>query len=318
MSPILRPYRDTDCGALLALWEKALPLDGISRAEFERRVLLDANREKESLMLAFGSEGGPPLGFILALVLRLPIEKTGLLEKRGFITAFAVHPDHRGAGIGRALLAHAEAFLRARGRTEIALAPYTPNYFVPGVDKERYADGVAFLQKNGFVEFSEAIAMDAMIGRFELSPEVSKRERELAAEGVLIESFRRERLTEYLEFMDTHMPGPWLEDARRNLKEMTAGHFPEEAILLATDGGKIIGYCQFEGQHFGPFGVIDGYQGRGIGGVLLARTLYQMRLLGNHAAFVLWTGERAAKGVYGRLGFTVSRRFALLRKKLEG
>ncbi|MBX3729885.1 MAG: GNAT family N-acetyltransferase [Candidatus Sumerlaeia bacterium] len=310
----LRPYTDADCPHLLALWEQALPGEAILREEFERRVLLDANREPDSLMLAV--EGDRLVGFILCLVLRYPIENTGTLEHRGFITAFGVHPEHRGRGVGSALLAHAEAFCRARHRTEVALAPYTPNYFVPGVDKARYPEGLAFLVRRGFVEFSEAIAMDAPVGQFDLDAELLEREQRLRGEGIVIEPFRRERMVDYLDFMNRVMPGPWLEDARRNLRDFTRGLFPEDGILLACHEGRIIGYCQFEAEHFGPFGVEDGWQGKGIGTVLLARTLYRMRLKGHHSAYVLWTGERAAKGVYGRLGFTVSRRFAVLRKML--
>jgi len=50
--------------------------------------------------------------------------------------------------------------------------------------------------------------------------------------------------------------------------------------------------------------------------VLLSRTLYQMRKKGCHSAWVLWTGQRALDGVYGRLGFKLSRRFAIMKKEL--
>lgn len=312
----IRPYVDADCEGLLRVWERALPLDAITREEFERRVILDNNREPESIIVA-ADEAGTVAGFVLCFVLRVPIERTGLMEDRGFITAFAVDPASQRKGIGARLLEKATEFFRARHRKLIVLAPYTPNYFVPGVDKERYTSGMAFLQKQGFEQYVEAIGMDASIGRFELDAELVERETKLRAEGITIEPFRRERMVEYLEFMNSVMPGPWVEDARRNLREYTQGRFPEEGIILACDAGKIIGYCQFEGEHFGPFGVSDAYQGRGIGTVLLARTLYAMRRRGHHAAFVLWTGERAAKGVYGRLGFTISRRFALMKKTIS-
>lgn len=314
---VVRPYEDGDRDELLALWEAALPYEAVPLPEFERRVILDVNREPDSLKLAFEEETGPPAGFILCLVLHQPIEQTGLLEHRGFITAFGVHPDHRRKGVGSRLLDEADAFFRGRSRKEIVIAPYTPNYFVPGVDKERYAEGVAFLERRGYREISEAIAMDAPIGQLAIEPALLQKEAELRSEGITIEPFRRERMVEYLDFMREQMPGPWLEDARRNLKDLTRGLFPADAVIIACDRGKIIGYCQFEGEHFGPFGVSDAYQGRGIGTVLLARTLYQMRLHGHHAAYVLWTGDRAAKGVYGRLGFTISRRFAVLKKDLS-
>ncbi len=315
---ILRPYTDSDLAGLLALWDKALPRDLISREDLEGRVLLDPNREPESLMLAFEDENpsGPPIGFILALVLRIPIENTGLFENRGFITAFGVHPAFRRQGAGAALLERAEAFFRARNRKEVVISPYTPNYFVPGVDKQAYATGLEFLKKRGFEEFIEAIAMDAQINAFEIDAPTREKEEKLRAEGILIEPFRRDCMVAYLDFMAANMPGPWLEDARKTIRAILAGRACEDSITLARQGDRIVGYCQHIDEHFGPFGVIDAMQGKGIGSVLLAHTLLTMRRRGYHSAFLLWTGEKAAKGVYGRLGFTISRRFALLKKEL--
>jgi len=117
--------------------------------------------------------------------------------------------------------------------------------------------------------------------------------------------------------MKLHMPGPWLEQARHNLASLVAGRFPAYGIQLACHGDEIVGYCQFEGEHFGPFGVSEAWQGKGIGTVLVARTLCQMRKAHLHAAYVLWTGHRAAAGIYRRLGFWVTRRFAVLSRKID-
>ncbi|AXA37258.1 MAG: GNAT family N-acetyltransferase [Candidatus Hydrogenedentota bacterium] len=310
----VRPFEGRDTRELLECWERALPLDGVTLDIFERKVLLDQNYERDSLLVA--EVDGHIVGFISCFVLVKPIEKVGHREDTGFITVFGVAPDYRRRGVGSALLAAAEEFFRKRGRRFVCIAPYTPNYFVPGVDKDRYAEGVAFLQRRGFVEYSEGIAADALISKFEIPTEVLEKERQLASEGIVIRHYEREDLVDYIQFQRDHMPGPWVEDARRNLIELTWGRFPADAIWLALDRGKIVGFCQNEREHFGPFGVADAYQGRGIGSVLLARTLYQMRLNGYHSAWVLWTGERALKGVYGRLGFTLTRRFAIMKKDL--
>lgn len=310
----LKAFESRDTEEFLDLWAEALPLDAIPRDIFERKVLLDANREPDSLLVA--EEKGRLAGFALRLVLRYPIENIGLRPDDGFITAFGVHPRFRRNGIGSALLENSIEWFKKRNRKKILIAPYTPNYFVPGVDKEAYADGVKLLEKFGFSEYIEAIAMDAPISKFTIPKKALEKEKKLLAEGIEVRSYQRDDLIDYLRFHSENMPGPWLEDARRNLKDLTRGLYQEDCIFVAVDKGKIIGFCQYEGGHFGPFGVSDKYQGKGIGSVLLAKTLYRMRVKGHHSAWVLWTGMRAAQGVYGRLGFTITRRFAIMKKEL--
>lgn len=311
----IRPYRDADFFDVLQAWEESMGLDAPSSADFRRRVLLDGNRCPESLMVA--EADGAVAGFLLALILRRPIEKTGLLTRRGFITAFGVRPEFRRRGVGSALLEQAEGFFRDRGRTEIAVAPYPPNYFIPGVDTVHYGEAAAFLRGRGFVPHGEALAMDASIGQFALPSELRQGEIRLRDAGIKVTLLPENRLCSFLEFMESVMPGDWVETARFLLRftPPDRGFWPN--LLVALDGEKIVGYGQFEGEHFGPFGVAETHQGRGIGTVLLARTLLQMRRCGHHAAYVLWTGERAAQGVYGRLGFRITRRFLLMKKTLE-
>jgi mycothiol synthase len=314
----IRPFEGRDTEALLRCWEGALPLDAITLELLERKVLLDANYERDSLIVAEAGSGDQAClaGFAACFVLNKPIEKVGHREDTGFISAMGVAPGFRCRGAGSRLLESAEGFFRARNRRIVVISPYTPNYFVPGVDKDRYADGIRFLEKRGFREFSEGIAADACIATFELPPDVVEKEKRLRGEGIEIRHYRRSDLVDYVQFQRELMPGPWVEDARRNLIELSFGRYSEDSIWLAVDRGRIIGFCQNEREHFGPFGVSDEYQGRGVGSVLLARTLYQMRINGYHSAWVLWTGERALKGVYGRLGFKLTRRFALMKKEL--
>jgi len=310
----IRPYRDSDFHPLLHLWEQAIHLDTPTPGDFVRRVLLDENRSPDGLLIA-ETEEDKIAGFVLCLTLRHPIENVGLLEERGFISAFGVLPEMRRRGIGRALFEQAERWFAEKKRREIVIAPYPPNYFIPGVDKNHYAPAVSFLQNLGYEEFTDAIAMDAAIGQFELPKKIREKEKTLAAEGIKIEPLSVQKLVQFLIFMEKTMPGDWVQAARDRLREI-ADHALFDAVWLAIHGGEIVGYCQFDGEHFGPFGVADTHQGRGIGTVLLAKTLLQMRKSGHHSAYVLWTGERAAQGVYAALGFQITRRFGLFRKQI--
>jgi mycothiol synthase len=311
----IRPFAGNDTETLLALWARALPYDAITLKTFEQKVLLDPNYISENFLVA--EDGGKLVGFILGVYCVIPFQKTGLMPERGWITAMGVDPAARGRGIGSSLLAEVEKRMTDNGRKSISIAPYPSNYFVPGIDRERYPEGLTFFTKHGFKDIEgDGIAMDAPISTFTIDAKVLAIEKVLAGKGIIVRTYQRSDLADYMSFMREIMPGPWVEVARHNLYMLTEGMFEEDSILLAIDNGKIIGYCQFEREHFGPFGVSDDYQGQGIGSVLLARTLYQMRIKGLHSAWVLWTGDRAAKGVYGRLGFVFTRRFAVLAKTL--
>src|SRR5690606_4237637 len=136
-------------------------------------------------------------------------------------------------------------------------------YFIPGVDKENYGDAISFLKARGYSEFLEAIGMDALIGQFQWSADLEEKRRRLAEAGIEIGPLRIERLTAFLEFMEETMPGDWAEAARELLRKIADSVETFDRIQIASDRGKIVGYCQFDGEHFGPFGVAETHQGKG-------------------------------------------------------
>lgn len=309
----VRGYRSHDEGQLLALWNVALPYDPIDRRTFHRKVLLDANFDPDRLLVA--EVEGQLVGFCLGLVRRVPMEKVGLESERGWITAFGVHPTWRGQGVGTMLLERALRWFQEAGRSEVLISPYTPNYFVPGVDERHYADGLAFFRRHGFEVIARPLSMDANIVLFDATP-YAEREERLREQGIEVRTLRPQEVPDLMAFLKAHMPGDWVRHARDLLLDITKGLGDYDQFLIAVADGEIVGYCQFEGEHFGPYGVRSDMQGRGIGTVLMARCLQTMRRKGLHHAWVLWTSDETARKVYSRFGFQETRRFAILRKRL--
>ena len=304
---VIRGYRGTDEAALLEVWAAALPYDTVDRGTLHREVLLDPNFDPEWLLVA--EVAGEVAGFCLCVIRREPLG--GEMEpERGWVTAFGVAPGKQGQGIGSALLDIALDLFREAGRDEALLAPYVPNYFVPGVDEVAYAEGLAFLKKRGFEVTSRPLSMDASIVLFDHTA-WDARERELLERGVEVRALQAHETPEFMRFMGEQMPAGWVRDARELLMEGSA-----EQVVVALREGEIVGYCQFRGEHFGPFGVIEDCQGQGIGTVLLARCLRQMQRAGLHNAWVLWTSDETAERVYSKLGFRETRRFSVLRRVL--
>lgn len=310
----VRGYRHDDEAELLAVWNAALPYDPIDVQTFRRRVLLDPNFDREWLVVA-ETEGGPA-GFCLCLRRRVPVGSEGLEPKRGWITALGVAPEHRGRGVGTALLGRALELFRSADRQEVLIAPYVPNYFVPGVDEVHYAEGLAFLRRRGFEVVSRPLSMDANVVLFDYAP-YQTREEALRREGIEVRALQGHEVPLLIAFLEAHTPPDWLREARELLTDSTRGLACLEQITVAVCGTReVVGYCQFRSEHLGPFGVREDLRGQGIGTVLLARCLQTMRQQGLHNAWVLWTSDDTAERVYAKFGFRETRRFSVLRCSL--
>ena len=309
----VRGYRCDDEPDLLATWNAALPYDPIDRATLQRKVLLDPNFDPDWLLIAEAEE--KTIGFCLCLIRRVPMDDLDMQPRRGWITAMGVRPGWRRRGAGSALLERAMQLFQEAGRSEVLIAPYTPNYFVPGVDEERYADGLEFLQARGFEVVSRPVSMDASIVLFDYD-EWKPREDRLRDRGIEVRALRMQEIPAFTGFLKAHMPTDWLRHARELLLDAIRGLASEEQFVVALMDGEIVGYCQFDGAHFGPFGVRDDMQGQGVGTVLLAKCLQAMRAHGLHNAWVLWTSDDVADNVYARFGFRRTRRFSILRRAL--
>jgi GNAT superfamily N-acetyltransferase len=297
------------------------------QAEFERKTILDPNFRPGHLLVAeaTAADGGNGacvglLGFVNVIVPRRAYGDQQPPPGRAHIQALAVRPGRGHATVTTHLLAAAEQVARGEDCRELVVFGYPSNYYVPGVDQDRSLAILVALMARGYHVYSEALAADVSLARWELDPTIGEVEEALKDEHeVVTRKCRPGDVLPLMDFLRTHLPGPWLDDARRNLVAATQGHFDLGAFRVAVHAptGEVIGYCVHEGEHFGPFGVKPGLEGRGIGTVLLARTLERMRAAHLHCAFVMWTGQKALDGVYGRMGFKLSRRFALLKKELE-
>ncbi len=297
--------------ALVEVWNRSLTADLISAARLESLVLLDPNFRDEFALLA--RQDGAVIGFALGICgqgFHFPARLEG---DRAWILALAVAPEHRRRGVGAALLAELEERFRQRGKRHIWLASYPTAYIVPGLDQAAYPAGLAFFQAQGYQMASQAMSMDASLWPPQFLSDLDERERKLARQGISILAYSSRWLIPFRRFLRAALPWDWEWLALRNLRRIGEGTFAPHQFVLAVSGEQVIGYCQYEGAHFGPFGVAEGFQGQGIGTVLLGRTLQAMAQDGHHSAWVLWTGGDAAR-LYERFGFRPSRWFSILHK----
>lgn len=316
--PRITGFRVGDGPAVVAAWRRAMPADPISEQRFRDLVLLDPNFDPSGLRLARSPEG-ELLGAAYAVRRRTAMVGGDLEPERGWLVYFFVVPSARRSGIGRALLTSALDWLRAHGRREVLFAPYTPNYVLPGLDRETYPHAAKLLDALGFVTRYQAVAMDRSLVGYALPDEIRGRVAELRATGWHIGTPCDDDLVDLVALAGDEFNADW---ARAIREAVTAG-LPLDRIVIAREpAGALVGWAMhgaYEGavERFGPFGVREDHRGTGLGKVLLHLTLDRMRALGAHNAWFLWTGEWSPAGyLYRASGFTVTRRFDVLRLEL--
>lgn len=307
------PFRGDLLDEVVNLLQQTLHADPISRSLFVRKVLIDPNFEPAGAPVAL--VGDEVVGFGLSIARRLPLEDAPPDTDRGYITLLAVHPQYQRQGIGTALLQSMEDYLRSRDRRVVLVSPYAPNYFTPGVDVNAYAGGLQFFLKHGYQEVYRPISMHCNLLNLRIPDWVQRREQELRQQGLIVEHYRPQLIPALFRFLHAEFPGDWQRYAREAIARIEQGDSPTR-LWIAHERGEVVGYSHFEGERFGPIGVAQSQRGRGIGQVLMYRTLQAMRLQGLHTAFFMWSDDRTAERLYNAAGFTETRRFALLRKGL--
>lgn len=309
----IRPYTGDDEGSLLALWNQTMHLDTISPGIFRTKVLLDLNFNPEGLLVCQAEAG--LVGFLLSIHRQVPLFNQGLEPELGWITAFGVHPDHRRLGIGTRLFQAATDWMNHVGRARILISPYTPNYFIPGVDVNGYPEAIEFLAKLGWKILYKPISMQANISGFQIPATIMEKERRLTQNGITIRPGEPGDIPDLFPFIQQYFGWDWVRFAQEYLLEFYSRGSDHIVFLVALKGDEIIGYCQQRGERFGPFGVLPEMRHKGIGRVLLFRCLAEMASRSIHCAWFLWTSEDAAR-LYGLAGFEKTRQFAVMEKVL--
>ncbi len=314
---MIRSFEVGDGPALASAWTAAAPADPIGYQRFRDLFLLDRNFDPAGLKVAVHED--QVVGAAYAVRRLVAAAGDDLEPTDGWIPFFFVHPEHRGRGLGRALLTEALEWLRSEGRSVAFFSSYTPNYFLPGLDVARYPDALRLLTSLGFERQYDAVAMDRSLVGYEIPAEVRERLHRLAADGYSFGTPTGDELTSLIEIAGSEFNPDWA----RAIREAVVSGLPLERIVLARDpDGRVLGWAMhgtYEGviDRFGPFGVLPASRGTGLGKVLLHLTLERMAGLGAHSAWFLWTGEQSAAGqLYLKTGFTITRKFTILRATL--
>jgi GNAT superfamily N-acetyltransferase len=263
---------------------------------------------------------GQPAGFVLASVLKGDLVASP--PEHGHIDALAVLPSAQHCGIGGALLAWAENWLRSQDCNYVTLgASMQP--FTPGVPDEL---GTApFFVQHGYQQnpdYGEVWDMTADLRDYVTPSSGSK------ASGVVVRPAQAGDEEALLGFLRREFPGGWRYECEELLR---AGVRPSDYVLLLSERG-VDGCClvTFEDSlrpldrfymhrlphpwgQLGAIGVSADRRGLGYGGALLDGGLRHLRDHGVRGCIIDWL---VLVDFYAKFGFRTYRKYVMLSKSL--
>lgn len=308
----LRPFRGADLDAVVRIWNQALHRDPLDVGRFTAWLFGDCDYWPggDSGMIV-AERDGECAGFIRAIVRRFPNDRVGLEPELAYIPVVAVDPAHQRRGVGKALLDAALAYLRGKDRRHVYVCGNTgsaPGYVFPGVDKDAYPAALKLFANAGFVVDHEPIAMSRETVTFDQESFHAKAWE--VGGDVVVETLSPARVQDFLNFLADSFPGDWNLAARAKIRSGRLGE-----VLIARRGEQVVGYCQWEGEHFGPFGVSPAERNARIGAKLFEEAVRRIRAADGRSVWFNWADDDAAR-FYGRFGLTATRHFAILRKDM--
>ena len=200
---------------------------------------------------------------------------------------FGVHPDHRGGGLGTALLKESCERLKSQGADAVDFLSTPPFYIQPGVDV-RLTSLIAWLLHHGFEHDRTNFNMSLDLETFQPPPE----EQIFApdADGYIVRRATPGDREAFADYALRDWTAGWRDESSQGLY-----HDPVSLFLsLEQPGGGIVGFASYETNQclgcFGPTGVSPAHRGKGLAKRLLWATLADMQSLGRKHCEIGWVG----------------------------
>lgn len=312
---IIRNFQNTDAEEILSLWNIAHKKYPLNKALMAKKIFLDPNFCPQNLLV--GEKDNKIIAFAYLPHHRLQCDINFTVnEREGYITYFSIHPDEDFAVVGKAFLESCEKYHLKSGRTYLTTA-YAPLYHLQGFSEKDDEKYIQLFNSFGYEEcksYRRRIALDT----YTLPDNFEERKLALEQEGFYIGELPYNYLAEFTSSENAFSNGSWAWEFRAKL----AHTLDLSRARVAIFDGKVIGGCMFgdpnsdEGR-FGPFGINSNYRGKGIGSVLFADCLNEMKKRGVHHAWAQWTPlAGTAHFLYDKAGFLMEDCFFTFTKEL--
>ncbi|MBT8494609.1 MAG: GNAT family N-acetyltransferase [Deltaproteobacteria bacterium] len=228
-----------------------------------------------------------------------------------WVRLLAVAVEHRGQGLGSALLSWCEELARERGVTELSCCDEPGNYLSPGIELADRAT-LQWLERRGFRRHGENYSL---LIDLQDNPKIS-------AETVAMAIEKCQRAGYGLRRIEPTERGALVARIARTLSPAwaaevdRAAHAPSGLWIASTDDA-LVGFAAHDGNNrglgwFGPAWTDEAHRGHGIGAALVLACLRDVADAGHLQCTISWIGPRKfydqVATIAGELRFAVMRK----------
>lgn len=343
----IRLMQSDDLAQVISIWNQSVDAEEVVYRRIDEeywKTKFEQNPNYDSRYSFVAEEAGEVVGVISGITKKVYLADETDESSPGYITCLFVRKDHRGKGIGKALVNTLKDRFRTDGKKRIEcsgnnpinldwIVPGTPGHDhnnAPGVDED--CSGYAFFNHLGFRTVGAEIAMYLNLKDYVKWDEFDARRQKLLNEGIYVGRYDPSLNYDYDGMCDRVGSEYWREALRSeiachkenrpntDIRFLHNGKIPNgpRPILVATCDGHIIAQTgpldlQESGRGFFTGICTDPlYERRGIASVLF--NVLMQEFIAEGAKFsTLFTGDsNHAQKIYKRAGFRVVRRWCIM------
>lgn len=239
----------------------------------------DPDFNSDLTLLYFKDENEEPVAFIQGVIRKRENQKIG------YVKLLCVDSNERRKGIATDLYKNIEEKFRKENVKVVRVYESYPNYFMPGVDPF-YTEAVCFFERNGFKKFSDTsnLTADLLSQNFDSQ----KEEEKLKDEDIICRRAEQNDKDKILSWVGKNFP-VWTYEVSESFKNNPI------TLFITEMKGEVKAFSAHEANNkgtgwFGPMGTDESLRGKGVGGILLRKSLLDMKNMGFVKAVIPWVG----------------------------
>lgn len=239
----------------------------------------DPDFNSDLTLLYFKDENEEPVAFIQGVIRKRENQKIG------YVKLLCVDSNERRKGIATDLYKNIEEKFRKENVKVVRVYESYPNYFMPGVDPF-YTEAVCFFERHRFKKFSDTsnLTADLLSQNFDSQ----KDEEKLKDEDIICRRAEQNDKDKILSWVGKNFP-VWTYEVSESVKNNPI------TLFITEMKGEVKAFSAHEANNkgtgwFGPMGTDESLRGKGVGGILLRKSLLDMKNMGFVKAVIPWVG----------------------------